>query len=128
MRDTAHFAKCNKIYRSHGTALDVSELKYKELQNQKPRSPERLRHGKSITQCVRITLKVLPEDVYSFMLSPCRCVVLQVQIFDQIIVSPCRCAVLQVQIFDQIILESVKSPGQFLHASAAWKIDHFNIG
>ncbi|KAK2140830.1 hypothetical protein LSH36_1236g00007 [Paralvinella palmiformis] len=33
-----------------------------------------------------------------------------------------------VQVFDQIILESVKSPGQFFHASAAWKIDHFTIG
>ncbi|ELT91343.1 hypothetical protein CAPTEDRAFT_201920 [Capitella teleta] len=33
-----------------------------------------------------------------------------------------------VQIFDQIIFESVKSPGQFFHASAAWKIDHFTIG
>ncbi|KAI0227414.1 hypothetical protein LSAT2_022123 [Lamellibrachia satsuma] len=33
-----------------------------------------------------------------------------------------------VQIFDQITFESVKSPGQFFHASSAWKIDHFTVG
>ena len=35
---------------------------------------------------------------------------------------------LQVQIYDQTIFESYKSPGQFFHASSAWKIDHFTIG
>jgi len=34
----------------------------------------------------------------------------------------------QVQIYDQTIFESYKSPGQFFHASSAWKIDHFTIG
>jgi len=34
----------------------------------------------------------------------------------------------QVQIYDQIIFESVKSPGQYFHASAPWKIDNFSIG
>jgi inositol 1,4,5-triphosphate receptor type 1 len=33
-----------------------------------------------------------------------------------------------VQLFDQIICESVKSPGQYFHASAPWKIDNFSIG
>ncbi|ESN99532.1 hypothetical protein HELRODRAFT_176697 [Helobdella robusta] len=33
-----------------------------------------------------------------------------------------------VQIFDQIIFESVKSPGQFFHVSAPWKIDNFSVG
>jgi len=36
--------------------------------------------------------------------------------------------VAQVQIYDQIIFESVKSPGQYFHASAPWKIDNFSIG
>jgi len=34
----------------------------------------------------------------------------------------------QVQIYDQTIFESYKSPGQFFHASSAWKIDHFTVG
>ena len=34
----------------------------------------------------------------------------------------------QVQIYDQIIFESVKSPGQYFHASAPYKIDNFSIG
>ena len=33
-----------------------------------------------------------------------------------------------VQIYDQVIFESVKSPGQFFHASAPWKIDNFSVG
>ncbi|CAH1798712.1 unnamed protein product [Owenia fusiformis] len=33
-----------------------------------------------------------------------------------------------VQIYDQIILESIKSPGQFFHASDAFRIDNFCTG
>jgi len=48
-------------------------------------------------------------------------------------ISPLHCITVfllcsQVQIFDQTIFESYKSPGQFFHASSAWKIDHFIIG
>lgn len=35
------------------------------------------------------------------------------------------CFSVQVQIFDQVMLESVKSPGHFLHASEPYQIDHF---
>ncbi|CAH1798283.1 unnamed protein product [Owenia fusiformis] len=33
-----------------------------------------------------------------------------------------------IQIYDQIVFESVKSPGQFFHASAPWRIDHYSYG
>lgn len=36
--------------------------------------------------------------------------------------------VFQVQVYDQVILESVKSPGQYFHASSSFKIDHFTSG
>ena len=39
-----------------------------------------------------------------------------------------QCFIFQVQIYDQIIFESVKSPGQYFHASAPWKIDNFSVG
>ena len=34
----------------------------------------------------------------------------------------------QVQIYDQIVFESVKSPGQYFHASVPFTIDYFNTG
>ncbi len=34
----------------------------------------------------------------------------------------------QIEIHDQIVLESLRSPGTFLHTSAPYKIDHFTYG
>lgn len=33
-----------------------------------------------------------------------------------------------VQMLDQIVFESVKSPGQYFHASVPFNIDHFQSG
>jgi len=40
----------------------------------------------------------------------------------------CRIVFQKVQADDQIVLESVKSPGQFMHASAPWQINRWVTG
>ncbi len=36
-----------------------------------------------------------------------------------------RVVLIQIQESDQVVLESIKSPGQFLHSSAPYQLDHF---